>query len=102
MHSFLTKSFSINRLTQSGNKSSWSSVGSGKGFLKPMDDKQLSINGYQYGQGYVLLTRSNVDIQTTDKVVVDSQEYDVAGVGSYQLGSINFKKIILVKDINNA
>lgn len=87
----------IKRQTYTGNKSAYSSVGSGMGYLRPFSETQSSVNGLQYGIGFSLLVENALDIREADKVTVDSVEYTVRGVSTHSVGAVPYKKCILVK-----
>ena len=87
----------IKRQTYTGNKSAYSSVGSGMGYLRPFSETQSSVNGLQFGIGFSLFVDNAVDIREADKVTVDGTEYTVRGVATHARGAVPFKKCMLVK-----
>lgn len=91
----------IKRQTYTGDKSVYSTVGSGTGYLRPLSEEQASANGIQYGLGFSLIVETDVDIQEADKVTVDSVEYTVRGVVNHDRGEITaYKRCLLLKGEN--
>lgn len=91
----------IKRQVYTGNKSTYTSVGTATGYLRPLTEEQSSLNGIQFGQGYQLITEAGVDIRTGDKVTINSIDYTVRGVADHTRGAILFaltahKKYLLV------
>lgn len=87
---------SILRQTYTGGKSSFSSVGSATGFLRPLTEEQASNNGIQWGRGFSLIVETSVDIREGDKVVIDSVEYTVKGMVNYSYGQpTDYKRCLL-------
>lgn len=83
--------------TYTGNKSAYSSVGSGMGYLRPFSETQSSVNNLQFGLGFSLFVENDVDIKEADKVTVDSVTYTVRGVSIHPVGAVPYKKCILVR-----
>lgn len=94
---FFSTPFSIKRLSQVGNKSSYSDFGSGKGFLQQSDDQLTQLNNLQYGELWELFVDSSTSILPTDKIIVANENYEVRGVKIITFRSISTKKILLVK-----
>lgn len=87
----------INRQTYTGNKSAYTTVGSGMGYLRPMTETQSSVNALQFGMGNTLFVENDTDIRETDKVTVDGVEYTVRGVSTHPIGAVPYKKCILIR-----
>lgn len=88
----------IKRQTYVGNKSSYSSVGTATGYLRPLTEEQASANGVQFGLGFSLIVETDVDIQEADKVVIDSIEFTVRGVANHDRGGYpKYKRCLLLK-----
>lgn len=101
MRSFLDTTITIYRLTQSDDKSSYVEQGTDIGYLRPLSDRQSSLNAIQYGQGYRLIVENSVDIQVADKITIDSVDYSVKGVASIERGSVSYISAILIKGIKS-
>lgn len=86
------------RLSYSGNKSSYvAHTAEGIGHLRQLDDNVSVLNSIQIGTGYKLIIESDKDIVATDKIIIDSVEYEVRGVKLEEFGSISVKELLLVK-----
>lgn len=94
---FFTKRFTTQRLAQTGNKSSYSDNSYGIGHLRQADDALTQLNNLQYGELWELFCDKSVDIIPTDKVVENSISYEVRGVHEENFGSVDYKRILLVK-----
>lgn len=95
---FDNRTAQIKRATRNAhNLSSFSVIGSVKGYLKPLSEADSSINGLQYGKGFVFVTSSNSDIKTGDKLEIEGEEYNVQALSNknQNIGSIRSKRIIL-------
>lgn len=79
------------------NLSSYSTIGSVKGYLKSLNDAESSINGLQYGKGFVFVTSHDSDIKTGDKLLIENSEYNVQALSNknQNIGSIRSKRAIL-------
>jgi hypothetical protein len=80
----------IKRQVYTGNKSTFTSVGTATGYLRPLTEEQSSLNGIQFGQGYQLVTEVGVDIRTGDKLTINSIDYTVRGVADHSRGGTMF------------
>lgn len=88
----------IKRQSYSGGKSTYSTVGSGTGYLRPLSEEQASANGLQFGLAFNLLVETDVDIRETDRVTVDSEEYTVKGVANHNRGGYTaYKRCLIIK-----
>lgn len=88
----------IKRLVYVGDKSSYSSVGSATGYLRPLNEVENSNAGFQYGNGFSLIIETDVDIREADKITIDSVEYTIKGVVNHDRGGITaYKRCLMVK-----
>ncbi len=98
MSPFFDKTFTVKRLTQSGDKSSYQSVSvDGACMLRQAGAHLTQINGLQYGELWEMYAAAGVDVRTTDRVTVDGVDYTVKGVRSDTLGGADYTHILLVK-----
>ncbi len=98
MKSFFTVSFTTKRLTQTGDKSAYVATSvSGAGMLRQLDEKTETLNSIQFGEGYRMMIETSKDVVATDKLVIDSVEYEVRGMKSESMGSLALKELLLVK-----
>jgi hypothetical protein len=89
----------ISRQTYSGGKSSFSSVGTGTGYLRPLNEQESSFASVQFGLAFSLIVETGVDIQETDKVTIDSITYVVRGVVNHDRGGLlAYRKALIIKD----
>ena len=94
---FFDTVFSTERLSQSGNKSSYASHTDGIGHIRQADDTLTQINNLQFGELWELYADGSVDVVPTDKVIVAGEEFEVKGVKSENFKSVLFKRILLIK-----
>ena len=88
----------IKRQTYVGNKSSFSSIGTATGYLRPLTEESASANGIQFGFGFNLIVETDVDIQEGDKVTIDSVEYTVSGLENHDRGGVTaYKRILMTR-----
>lgn len=87
------------RMTRTGDKLSYSALGSGFAYIKPMSEEQASVNGHQYGLGFILLCDKDTDIKESDRVTSNGDTYTVRGVAVHSRGPHQFIKAILVKNL---
>lgn len=96
---YFTKNNTINaikRQTYTGGKSSYATTSSTTGYLRPLSEEQAAANQMQWGQAFSLIVETRVDIQETDRVIVDLVEYTVKGVVNHNRGGITaYKKALL-------
>lgn len=86
----------IKRQTYVNNKSSFASIGTNSGYLRPLSEEQSSLNGVQFGRGFLLIVEVDVDIQQGDKVTIDSKEYTVQGTANHDRGGATKYKRCLI------
>ena len=98
MSSFFENEFYTMRLidTDSG-KRLYSMNESGIGHLRQSSDEVTRLNELQFGELWEIYVDSEVDVVVTDRVVVDGYTYTIKGVKTDSFGSINYKKMLLVK-----
>lgn len=88
----------ISRQTYTDGKSSFASVGSATGYLKPLSEQESAFNGIQFGQAFNLIVECSVDIREGDKVTIDSVVYVVRGVVNHDRGGFTaYKKALITK-----
>lgn len=96
--SFLSnKDVEIKRQVYVGDKSSLVTVETVKGYLRPLSEEQASLNGFEFGIGFVLLVDDEVDLRENDTVVIDSQTFLVGGVANHDRLNIAHKRALLTK-----
>ena len=88
----------IKRQTYVSGKSTFVSVGTATGYLRPLSEESSSVNGVQFGFGFNLIVETDVDIRENDKVVIDGIEYTLRGVVNHDRGGITkYKRALMVK-----
>jgi len=102
MRGNFTTPYTTKRLTIASGKSTYSALGSGEGFFKTMGDEMAMLNNIQAGQGFLMDTDGDADILPTDRVTVNSVDYDVKGVSAHEMRGLSYKKVILIKGVNSA
>ena len=72
------------------NIKSWNEVGIIQVMFLPLSDDRIQMAKAEgiIGKAYTIFADSGVDIQETDRVVIDSLEYDVRGIKKYE-GSLS-------------
>jgi len=78
----------IKRLTAGVNPNikSWAETGTVSVFFQPMSDekRQLAKAEGIIGKAHILFAEVTADVQETDRVVIDTLEYDVKGIKKYE------------------
>ena len=96
--SFLSnKDVEIKRQVYVGDKSSLATVGTVKGYLRPLSEEQASLNGFAFGIGFVLLVDDEVDLRENDDVVIDGVTFKVSGVANHDRLNIAHKRALISK-----
>lgn len=87
----------ISRQVYTGNKSTFTSVGTGTGYLRPLSEEKSAVNGMQFGNGFQLITEVSLDIRIGDKLTINSVDYTVRGMANHNRGIslLQYKKYIL-------
>ncbi len=86
----------IKRQVYLAGKSSYTSVGSATGYIRPLNEEQAAANGMQWGQAYSLIVECETDVREADRVTVDGTEYSVRGVANHNRGGFTqYKKCLL-------
>ena len=93
----------IKRQTYVGQKSTFASVGTATGYLRPLSEEASAANGVQFGYGFNLIFETDVDIRENDKVTIEGVEYTVKGVVNHDRGNLTaYKRALLTKPENQA
>ena len=68
------------------NIESWTSLGTINVMFLPLSDqmRQIAVAQGITGKAYKLFAEASEDIQATDRVTIDSTEYDVRGIKKYE------------------
>lgn len=89
----------ISRQSYTAGVSSYSSVGTGTGYLRPLNEQESNFSGFQYGHAFSLIVETSLDIREGDKVTISSINYLVRGVVNHDRGGITaYKRCLLTKD----
>ena len=96
---FQQNPISISRMTRTGDKQAYGASGTGFAYIKPMTEEQSSVNGQQYGQGFILLCDADTDIRESDKITSGSDVYQVRGISTSNRGPHKFIKAVMVKTL---
>ena len=99
MERLFNKTATIKRQVYINNKSSYSNIGTIKCNLQSMDNEMSKINEIQIGRGFMLFCKITDDIQETDIITIDAQDYTIKGVTDYEMGGISYKKAMAIKSI---
>jgi len=97
MSSFFDTDFTTQRLVNVSGKSSYSDNASGIGHLRQSSDEVTRLNDLQFGELWELYVEADTDILASDRVLVGSDTYTVKGVKKESFGSVDFKRMLLVK-----
>lgn len=100
MYTFLNnqKNIQVKRATRNANNlSTYANSSVITGHFRALSESESSVNGMQYGKGFMLLTSINSDVIVGDKMTIGGKEYNVQTVTSNNrlVGSIKYKRIIL-------
>lgn len=68
------------------NIKSWAEVGTIKVMFLPLSAERSQIAAAEgiIGKAYILFAELSADIQETDRVIIDTIEYDVKGIKKYE------------------
>lgn len=92
------KNIQVKRATFNSEKlSSYVNINIIRGHFRALNEVEASINGAQYGKGFMLLTDLKSDIITGDKLTINNKEYNVQALTTHNraIGNIRYKKAIL-------
>ena len=100
MYTFLNnqKNMQVKRASRNANKlSTYANSSIIRGHFRPLTEVEASINGAQYGKGFMIITDIKSDVLAGDKIVIASQEYNVQALinQNRSVGNIRYKKAIL-------
>jgi len=95
LETFYTKTVEIKRTTYVGDKSSFITASTVKGYLRPLSEEEASLNGFQHGQAFALQVPSAVDLRKGDKVVIESKQYTVGGVANHDRLSLAHRRAVI-------
>lgn len=99
MERLFTQSGTIKRQVYVNNKSSYSNIGTINCNLQSMDNEMSKINEIQIGRGFMLFCKTTDDIQETDIITINTQDYIINGITDYEMGGISYKKAMATKDV---
>lgn len=95
----LTHSVSVERLSSSNDKESYSSQATIDGLLQPQDSESSVLSGQAVGQSYRLFTKRDADIQITDRITVDGETYIVSALQDHNYSNfLKHKEWIVEKE----
>lgn len=100
MRHLFTTTATVNRLSYTGDKSTYSSVGTVDGYLEPIDPNMTgaAVAGIQ-AQSHTFKCDGSSDILATDRLTIASQDYAVAGIRRYIVGSLDLLDVALEEGI---
>lgn len=87
----------IKRMGYVGDKSSFATVGTAEGYLRPLTGEEASANGFQFGTGFSLIVEDATAILKGDTLTIDGDEYTVSGLEVFNKGAVPFKRLLLTK-----
>lgn len=99
MERLFDKTATIKRQIYVNDKSTYANVGTISCNLQPMDNEMSKINDIQIGRGFMVFCKIADDIQDTDILNIDTQDYTVKGITDYRMGNLEYKKVILIKGV---
>lgn len=66
-------------------------------YFRPLSEEQASLNNFQWGQAFQMITETSVDIRQGDRITVDSVVYLVRGMANHNRGGFTaYKKYLCV------
>lgn len=66
-------------------------------YFRPLSEEQASLNNFQWGQAFQMITETSVDIRQGDRITVDSVVYLVRGMSNHNRGGFtSYKKYLCV------
>ena len=92
------KTVTIKRQTYVGNISSSTTISVESCYLKPLSETESTNNNFQYGVAYNAIFEVDIDVKENDKLEIDSIEYTVKGVASFEHGTmLDYKRALVIK-----
>lgn len=82
----------ISRMTQSGTKFVYQTVGTSKCFLQPADQESSELFALTYAKGSVVYFPYSTDIKEKDRVTILGNTYGVKGIQPRDYGGLPHKK----------
>ena len=78
----------------SGSKTTYSSQGIIRGFLKVASDEQTAINNKQIGELYNFFSKFTLDVRSTDYLIVNGVRYNCTGA-TFPKTSAGHSRVVL-------
>ena len=95
LETFYTRTVEIKRTTYVGDKSSFVTASTVKGYLRPLSAEEASLNGFQHGQAFMIQVPSAVDLRKGDRVTIESKDYTVEGVANHDRFSLAHRRALI-------
>ena len=99
MKRLFDKIATVKRQIYINDKSSYSIIGTINCNIQSMDNEMSKINEIQIGRGFMLFCKTTDDVKETDILTIGTEEYMVKGITDYQMRGIEYKKVMLIKEI---
>lgn len=90
------QSVTLFRPLTSGNRNSYTNIGSLRVFIQPLDDT-LTSTDVSFTKKFRAYADFNADVKIEDKLQRGGEEFRVSGVSTYNFGSHSHKYLILEK-----
>jgi hypothetical protein len=97
MRLFFTKQVTVFRLVAASSKETYTENGTINGFIVPISAEDSFLTEGNPAQTYKLVADYGADIQKTDKLTYDDEDYIVTGVQKFDFGAVRRKEAILQK-----
>lgn len=87
----------IKRMTYTGDKSAYSSVGTSTCYFRPLSEKQAADNSLQYGNAFSAIFETDQDVRAADVLTIGGTDYTVQGIVNHNRGRVGYIRAILTK-----
>ncbi len=85
----------VERMTTTGYKQDYASVGSEAGSLQPLSDTMAPFVSGNFEKSHLLISPTNTIIKVGDKLTINSEYYIVTGEKSYELLDLKHTEFII-------
>lgn len=98
MFDMIDKTVAVSRLANdsaNADKQTYAKVANVKIFLNPMSLEQIAMTGGEYAKDFVAWADVDANIQQGDKITLDTKDYVVGGVRTWDYGGAPHKDLLL-------
>lgn len=97
MRVFFRSTIDVYRLSSANDKETYSLNGQIKAYIAPLSAEDSMLTEGNPAESFKLITTQNADIQKTDRITHEGENYTVSGIKTYGFGAVARKEAILTK-----